>query len=446
MGQRTKILTDIWGYRGWRVRQAFYEDADGNRFEPVSGYRTLPDTRLVLCVERRWAPRCSACGAICRASSHEHLKPRRWADLPCFGRAVEIEATPIRVKCRRCGGTPVEMLAWAEPRQRQTMRLQHHLALDAASMPVLHVAAKYGLTWGIVRRAEGTALARWNASRPKVPLYRVGVDEKYLGRRHKREDKFVTIVSNLDTGEPVWIGLGRSAETLRMWLAKLSAEEKATITLFAMDMHDPFKLAVRSDKSLAHVAIVHDPFHVVKRVGKAIDELRREAFFRAGTHLRAVGRGTRWLLLRAWEHCSLAQQVTLREMFRYNPRLGRAYQMKEEMRMVLHAPTGQAMEIGLKHILRRTQQRRNVPLRKLHDSIIEHWNEIVALGEHRPPTGRVEALNNNWETLVRRARGYRDYAYLLLKLRFMTANPIRTHNGVTRFLALGLQPPLRHAA
>src|SRR5690606_3816231 len=50
---------------------------------------------------------------------------------------------------------------------------------------------------------------------------------------------------------------------------------------------------------------------------------------------------------------------------------------------------------------------------------------IVAFAEHRPPTGRLEALNNNWEALVRRGRGYRDHNYLFRKLQFMTANPIR---------------------
>jgi transposase len=440
------MLTEIWGYRGWHIRQAFYEDAEGRRFAPLEGYGVLPDTRLVLCVERRWAPRCSRCGAICRASSHEKLPTRRWADLPCFGRAVQIEGTPIRVKCSRCQGSPVELLAWAAPRQNQTMRLQQHIALDAASMPLLHVAAKYGLSWGIVRRAEQAALVRWDATRDEVPLRRVGVDEKWLGRRHHLEHKYVTIVSNLDTGEPIWIGKGRSIKTLEEWFATLSAEQKSRITLFAMDMHDPFKIAVQSEQSLAHVVVVHDPFHVIKRVGKAIDELRREAFFRAGPHLRTVGRGARWLLLRAWERCSPTQQEKLRLLFRYNPRLGRAYQLKEEMRLVMHAPDGAAMQIGLRRILRRTQERANVPLRALHDSIREHWDEIVALGEHHPPTGRIEALNTNWEALVRRARGYRNHAYLLLKLRFMTANPIRTEDGTRRFLALGLQPPLPHAA
>ena len=83
-------------------------------------------------------------------------------------------------------------------------------------------------------------------------------------------------------------------------------------------------------------------------------------------------------------------------------------------------------------------------MRKLHDSIVRHRPEILALGQHRPAVGRVEALNNNWETLVRRGRGYRDHDYLLLKLKFMTANPIRDEDGVRRFLALDITPPPSH--
>jgi hypothetical protein len=116
------------------------------------------------------------------------------------------------------------MVAWADPYQRQTRRLQQRLAVEAASMPVMHVAALHGLSWLTVRRAEERAIERWEMTRPAVPLRQLGVDEKWLGRRHNFEHKFVTIVSNLETGEPVWIGKGRDEITLRRWLQSLSAE------------------------------------------------------------------------------------------------------------------------------------------------------------------------------------------------------------------------------
>ena len=364
------------------------------------------------------------------------------------GHPVELRYAPVRVECPRCDAAPVERVAWAEPYQRQTRRLQQRLAVEAASMPVMHVAALHGLSWLTVRRSEERAIERWEATRPAVPLCLVGVDEKWLGRRHKLDYKFITIVSILETGKPIWIGKGRAEETLKRWLQSLSETQKATIQLFAMDMLRAYWNAVDNTRGLEHAAIVHDPFHVLKLAGQMLDELRRDVFFRAGPELRAIGRGKRWLLLRAWERMSDADKADLQILLGHNRTLARAYQIKEELRDVLHAPNRAAMEIGLRRILRRTARRDIVAMRRLHDTLDERWNEIVALAEHRPPVGRIEALNNNWETLVRRARGYRNHDYLLRKLRFMIANPIRNDDGIRRFLALGITPPMprRHAA
>jgi transposase len=447
MGQRARILTEILGFDGWKVSEAFFESADGKRVAPIGGLSLLRETRLVLSVERRWLPRCSKCSGPCRVV-HERLPVRRWADLAWSDHPVELRYSPVRVECPRCNATPVEMVAWADPYQRQSRRLQQRLAVEAASMPVMHVAALHGLSWPTVRRAEERAIERWEATRPAVPLRQVGVDEKWLGRRHSFEHKFVTIVSNLETGEPIWIGKGRDEDTLKRWLQGLSAEQKATIELFAMDLHRAYWNAVDNTRGLEHAPIVHDAFHVMRLANDALDELRREVFFRAGPELRAVGRGKRWLLLRAWERTSDEQKAEIQTLLGHNRTLARGYQIREELRAVLHAPNREAIEIGLQRILRRTARRDVVALRRLHDTLNERWHEIVALAEHRPPVGRLEALNNNWETLVRRARGYRDHDYLLRKLRFMTANPIRTNDGIRRFLALGITPPMprRHAA
>ena len=441
MGQRAKILTEIVGFDGWKVKDAFFESAAGKRVVPVGTLAMVRETRLVLVVERRWLPRCGQCGGPCR-DIHEHLSVRRWADLSWAGHSTELRYAPVRVECPRCEAAPVEMLAWADPYQRQTRRLQQWLAVEAASMPIMHVAALHGLSWLTVRRAEERAIERWEATRLAVPLRQAGVDEKWLGRRHTLDHKFVTIVSNLDTGEPVWIGKGRGEDTLQRWLHSLSPEQKATIELFAMDMHRAYWNAVDNTRGLEHAAIVHDPFHVMKLAGQMLDELRREVFFRAGPELRALGRGKRWLLLRAWERTSAAEREELQMLLGHNRTLARGYQLKEELREVLHAPNRAAIEVGLQRILRRTARRDIVAMRRLHDTLNERWNEIVALAEHRPPVGRVEALNNNWETLVRRARGYRNYDYLLRKLRFMIANPIRNDDGIRRFLALGITPPM----
>jgi transposase len=441
LGQRAKILTQILGFGGFRVVETYFEDPAGRRVWPAGTYLPSREVRLVHRVQRRLSPRCGQCGRRCR-KTHSDEHARRWRDLPWADHSVFIEYAPVRVRCEHCKATPVEALPWAGPYDRETERLQQHLALEAASASTARVAAHHGLSWSTVRRAETAAIARWEATRPKADLRQVGVDEKYLGRRHKRDEKYVTIVSNLETGEPIWIGYGRKGETLKRWLATLTKTEKQRITLFAMDMHDPYKDAVQSDRDLQHVAVVHDPFHVMKRANQAIDELRRSIFFRAGPQMRAVGRGTRWLFLRAWERCSEAQQVQLKALLACNTKLAAAYQIKEELRGVLRAPDEASMKMGMTRILRRTQRTSNVEMRKLNESLRDHMPEILALGKYRPPVGRIEALNNNWETLVRVARGYRDYEYLRRKLAFITVNPLHTEKGVRDFLALARTAPI----
>jgi transposase len=434
MGQRARSLAHIFGFDGFRLSY-YFETRGGARIADSTAMPFLRGTVLVLSLERRWFPCCGLCGKRCRRI-HQRMPVRRWNDLSWAEHPVIIEYAPVRVSCKSCLSQPLEWIAWADRQQHQTRRLQQLLAVQTMSMPISHVAALHGLDWSTVRRCQDAAIERWEKTRPQATLRQVGVDEKYLGRRNKREDKFVTIVSNLATGEPVWIGDGRREETLATWLDTLSAAQKAQLQLFAMDMHEPFANAVRNDPELAHVAIVHDPFHVMKRAGEAVDEVRRQVLFRAGPELRAVGRGKRWLFLRAWVRLSSDQRQDIGSLLAANRTLMHAYTVKEQLRDVLRAETRSDMELGLKQVLRRTSRRENVPMRKLHDSLLKHFVAISALGQYHPPTGRIEALNNNWETLVRRGRGYRDLQSMVRLLRFMVVHPIRQGTEVERFLAL----------
>ena len=48
----------------------------------------------------------------------------------------------------------------------------------------------------------------WNAAWKKPDLCQMGVDEIYLGKKQK----FLGVVCNLETGEPLWFGQERKQE------------------------------------------------------------------------------------------------------------------------------------------------------------------------------------------------------------------------------------------
>ena len=118
-----------------------------------------------------------------------------------------------------------------------------------------------------MRRLDKRVLRRWAAGRPWRPLRFLGVDEIYLGRR----DKFLTIVSDLDTSEPLWAGRDRKRETLDRFFAEaLPPARRRVIRAVCVDMWEPFTQSVRTHLPRAR----RDHDYLLLKVQKATAERR----------------------------------------------------------------------------------------------------------------------------------------------------------------------------
>jgi hypothetical protein len=78
------------------------------------------------------------------------------------------------------------------------------------------VGRQLGLAASTVRAIDLRYLTRWAAQRRRPALKQMGVDEIWLGKR----TKFLTVVSNLESGEPVWFGRDRLQTTLARSFAR----------------------------------------------------------------------------------------------------------------------------------------------------------------------------------------------------------------------------------
>src|SRR5882672_6009972 len=74
-------------------------------------------------------------------------------------------------------------------------------------------------------------------------------------------------------------------------------------------------------------------------------------------------------------------------------------------------------------------------MEKLGDTLVRHIDGIAAYCDHPVRFGVVESLNTTIKAVLRRARGMRDDAMLLLKLKWATAHPIRSARDLARFLS-----------
>jgi len=173
---------------------------------------------------------CGGCGISVR-EIHSWTE-RRLRDLPWGTWHVWLQVEVHRVRCPRCG-VRTERLSFVEGKAHYTARLEAAVAQDCEAAPVSRVAAQRSLPPETVRRMDKRVLRRWAAARPRTPLHYLGVDEIFLGKTVK----FLTVVSDLETGEPLWVGLERKQETLDRFFAEaLPPPRRRAVRAVCVDM------------------------------------------------------------------------------------------------------------------------------------------------------------------------------------------------------------------
>jgi transposase len=266
------------------------------------------DGRLTIRIERRGIRRypCSGCGRwVSRVRS---TRERTWDDLPWAAHPVTLVYAQRRVRCRHCG-IRTERSEFADPKARVTRRLRQQIGLDCQSMPTSHAAVRHGVSWSKARRAEAAFLADWDRARPRHRPRHLGADEIHRGKGQQ----FWTVLSDLVRGEVIGLAKDRSEDSLRTLVTTcLDARQRVAVEAVCTDMHRPYLNVVH--ETLPRAEVVFDKFHVLQHASAALDEMRRQEFFRAGPAMREHGRGKRWLLLRRWKTVRGSKRTELQQL------------------------------------------------------------------------------------------------------------------------------------
>jgi transposase len=166
-------------------------------------------------------------------------------------------------------------------------------------------------------------LARWQARRRAPALRQMGIDEIYLGKK----TGFLTVVSNLETAEPLWFGRERKKESPDEYFrTQLSLRQRGAIQAACVDMWAAWKQSLT--QWAPQCRIIYDKFHIIGHANNAIDEVRRAEFVRQGGWKRELVKGKRWLLLARWVTLETENKRLLNRLFQANRRMLKAYSRK----------------------------------------------------------------------------------------------------------------------
>jgi transposase len=410
---RDNDWTKILGWPGYRVWKSEIDE---------------PAKRLKLWVRRKSGNRglvCSGCGR--RVHGIAEIYEREVRDLPCFEYRTSVVIELYRLKCPECG-LKTEKVPQLPSKAPFSKRFEDAVGLACESAAARRVAKQFGLAESTVRGMDLRYLERWAARRRKPGLRQMGVDEIYLGKKQK----FLTVVSNLESCEPLWFGRERKKATLDEFFEKeLNARQRRGIAAACVDMWEPFRLSI--EQWAPNCRIVYDKFHILQHANAATDEVRRAEFFRKGGRERGLVKGKRWLLLTRWVNLTGSKRQELNTLFSMNRRLLKAYLLKESLERLWFYRYEAAMLRYLQKWINQLRWQRLRPFEKLAATLLDHLDGILNYCRTKVPLGVVEAVNGNIKGILRRGRGYKNLRYLLLKAQRMAAT--RTQFAVSQKVA-----------
>ena len=357
---------------------------------------------------------CSGCGR--KLEDAHDVREREVRDLPCMEFRTTVVIEVYRVCCPDCG-IKIEKVPQLPSKAPFSKRFEDAVGEACESAAARPVARRFGLPASTVRAIDLRYLERWAAARRKPALTQMGVDEIHLGKKQK----FITVVSNLESGEPVWFGRERKKETLdEFFQTELRVGQRRRISAACVDMWEPFRLSI--EQWAPQCRIVYDKFHIMQHANQAIDEVRRAEFFRKGGLWRGLVKGKRWLLLTRWINLSSGKRQELNSLFALNRKLFKAYVLKESLDRLWTYRYEGAMLSYLERWIDQLRWQRLRPFEKLAAMLMKHLDGILNYCRTKVPLGMVEAINGNIKSLLRRGRGYKNLRYLLLKAQRMAAS------------------------
>ena len=184
-------------------------DLPGQCIESITLDKEQNVVRVATRRDRRIKPRDNLTG---RQGNINRYIRRIIQDLPLFGKGCEIEIEYVEVFLSR-NQRRVEKLPFVDKSMRMTHRYARYISGLCRYMPIAAVARHTGLHWDTVKEIDRTWLeANLPPAKPGLleNLRYIGVDE--VARVKGRE--YVTVVYDLISGEIIWVGEERKADTL----------------------------------------------------------------------------------------------------------------------------------------------------------------------------------------------------------------------------------------
>ena len=254
--------------------------------------------------------------------------------------------------------------------------------------------------WGVMQRAVTRG-----RTRKQVRIVRhIGVDENEAAKGHR----YWTLVCDLDEGTVEHIAEGRTQASLDGYYAGLTPVQLDGIEAVAMDMWEPYIQATRAQVPEADTKMVFDRFHVMDRIGKAVDTVRKQEH----RDLMAAGdetlKGSKYLWLYSSENVPARRREECAALRRQALKVGWAWALKDALRCLWRYVYPVSGWQFWKRWYFWAMHSRLEPIRKSAETIRRHIDNVVTYYQHPVTNAMSEGLNSKIQKIKSMACGFRN--------------------------------------
>ncbi|MCR5457711.1 MAG: ISL3 family transposase [Clostridiales bacterium] len=370
-------------------------------------------------------------------------------DMPIvYKTSFKVVVEQLRYRCKICNKTFNVEIPIQYPGTRITYRAANWIrGLLKENCSIRTIQRITGIHWDTIRKVQNeimdeTIWERENELKrqgyhPKI----LAVDEFAIHKGHS----YATCVMDLETGDVLWVGKGRSQKDFEQFFKDVSSDALSEVIAVAMDMNASYNNLVT--KYMPKAEIVYDRFHMQSQFGRDVlgvvrlDEARKHKAkskelyesFEEDKSKREIKQEAkserqqytklkklRWPLLMNSENLKEQQNKYLDEILRDHNDLAVCYAMKEEICHLYELTDYQQALDGWTRWFDAAKASNIPALVKFASQKEKRLPGLAAHAIFRISTGKLEGFNNKIKVAKRIGYGYRDDMYFFKLIRYLS--------------------------
>lgn len=377
------------------------------------------EIHLIRREDKPWS--CSRCGNPLSAERGRYRL--RLETLPVLGLRCFVYLWRHKGDCRHCRKARAEVVPFVA---KETPHLTDEYAFWIGRLceiaAVSRVAELTGqdemTTWRVDLRRMKRMLAHYRI--PEVTA--ISVDEVYARKKARhpqesRDERFFTVISDLNTRRVIWVSESRRKEALDQFFLLIGEDAAKKITVAAIDQHEGYAASIRQHCPAA--TLVWDRFHVMQIFEEAVNETRKQLHQEqpGNSEMRRLTRGQyRFLFLKKAARRTPTEQQHITDVLKANEHFVKLELIKERMITFFDQPGENAARQVWEEVGEWIWQAGFEPLMRWYRNLDGGWHTLKNYFTFRVTSALSEGHNNVIKALKRRAYGYRNMEYFRLKI------------------------------